>query len=106
MLTTKMNPCLEVDEILHRILLKLPLRHKFTTLAVCRKWRQRIVILLKQHNSVVLSANIPRRTFLRFQCKNHPATKDNVITSQLYKMDFWQTVLSFLPSIEYVYPGH
>ena len=103
MLTTKMHRCLEVDEILYAILLKLPLRPKFTALVVSRKWRQKTVVLLRQHKSVVLSANTPLRVFNRHQCKNHPATRDNVITSELYKMDFWKAVLSFLPGIEYVY---
>ena len=103
MLTTKMHRCLEVDEILYTILLKLPLRPKFTALAVSRKWRQKTVILLGQHNSVVLSCNTPDDFYNRYQCKNHPATLDNVITHELYHTDFWKAVLSFLPGIEYVY---
>ena len=102
-LITTMHQCLELDEILDTILLKLPLRRKFTALAVSRKWKQRIVVVLRKHKSVVLSSNTPYRFYIRHQCKNHPVTQDNVITSELYKMDFWKAVLNFLPGIEHVY---
>ena len=103
MLTTKMHLCLELDEILFTILMKLPLTRKVTTLAVSRKWREKSFVVLRQHKSVVLSLNYPRSVFDRNECSNHPVTLDNVIFSNSYHISFWKAVLSFLPSIEYVF---
>ena len=99
-----MHPCLEMDEILDMILLKLSLRRKFTALVGSRKWRQKIVVfLLRQHKSVELLSHTPYGFYIEHQCKNHSVTQDNVITSKLYHTDFRKAMLSFLSSIEFVY---
>ena len=102
-LTTTMHLCLKLDEILDMILLKLSLKTKFSILAVSRKWREKGFVVLRRQKSVVLSCNTPDRLYIEPQCKNHPVTRNNVITCVQHMNDFWKAVFSYLPGIKYVY---
>ena len=91
------------DYILDTILDKLPLRKKFIAQFVCHRWKDRSMIALKQHKSVVLSANRPGRVDDEENCKEHPMHRQNVMTFSLYDMKSWRQVLPFLPGIQFVY---
>jgi len=77
---------------------------KFTAQLVCRRWKDRSIVLLKQHKSVVLSCNRPWRVYaLAHPCDEHPVHRENVITFEFYDMESWKQVLPFLPGIQFLY---
>ena len=84
------------------ILDKLALKNKFTAQFVCQRWKDRSIIALKQHKSVVLSANRPGRVHVDPNCKEHPVHRQNVMTFELYDMKSWRQVLPFLPEIQFL----
>ena len=91
------------DCFLDTILGKLPLRNKFTAQLVCQRWKDRSIVVLKQHNSVALSSKRPRRAYTKNHCKQHPVHRENVMTFELHDMKYWRQVLPFLPGIQFVY---
>ena len=96
--------CLNVDYILDTILGKLPLRNKFTAQLVCRRWKHRSIVLLKQHKSVALSSRRPKRDLIEdYHCNQHPMNEENAITFDLHDMESWRRVLFFLPGIEFIF---
>ena len=102
-----MDSCLSTDFILREIISKLNLREKFSAQGVCLQWKDIAIECLLHHKYLVISENPPSDFWCHNNCDEHPfmdtVNNDNLISSKLIDLEFWQRTLSLLQGVKFVY---
>ena len=102
-----MDSCLSTDLILGHIISKLNLREKFGVQGVSRQWKNIALKCLRHHKYLVISENPPGHFWYYANCDEPPSLitgdDDNLIWGKQTDLQLWQSTLSLLQGVKYVY---
>ena len=107
-----MQSCFNVDHILDTVLEKLPLRNIISAQAVCHRFKERCVFVLRRHRSLVLYS---RKKFKRIKrsksrasfssasdFRKHHIFPDSAIGFAFHDINSWRSAFNILPGIQFL----